>query len=163
MAIDTQLVPSGPALSFLSSLLPYNQLPLASMALNSTANAYLASKSFWGPVTATLDWCEVSSAPTIAIRRLSQGYVTAVLIDCRRSLIQSPLPGQLSVLPLYSGGRKYLLEPRHGRARSIWGGAIGMGGAPAKVSCRVHGTPVFSACNTVHKAEAAERVLRWLG
>lgn len=30
------------------------------MALNTTANALLAAHAFWGPVTATLDWCEVN-------------------------------------------------------------------------------------------------------
>ncbi|KAI1793116.1 alkaline phytoceramidase [Ganoderma leucocontextum] len=30
------------------------------MALNSTATALLAPHAFWGPVTATLDWCEVN-------------------------------------------------------------------------------------------------------
>ncbi|EJF67253.1 alkaline phytoceramidase [Dichomitus squalens LYAD-421 SS1] len=30
------------------------------MALNTTTNALLAGQAFWGPVTATLDWCEVN-------------------------------------------------------------------------------------------------------
>ena len=30
---------------------------------NATAGAFLSSRAFWGPVTATLDWCEVSPNP----------------------------------------------------------------------------------------------------
>ncbi|KAI0800636.1 alkaline phytoceramidase [Fomes fomentarius] len=30
------------------------------MALNATANAFFATQAFWGPVTATLDWCEAN-------------------------------------------------------------------------------------------------------
>lgn len=58
------LFPYG--LSFLSSLslpsLPVTtaqQLPMSAFA-NATAGAFFSSRAFWGPVTATLDWCEVS-------------------------------------------------------------------------------------------------------
>ncbi len=58
------LFPYG--LSLLSSLslprLPVTtaqQLPMSAFA-NATAGAFFSSRAFWGPVTATLDWCEVS-------------------------------------------------------------------------------------------------------
>ena len=58
MASDSSV--DTPALAFLSSLFDPGKLPPAAMALNHSANAFLAGQAFWGPVTATLDWCEVS-------------------------------------------------------------------------------------------------------
>ncbi|KAI0652484.1 alkaline phytoceramidase [Trametes meyenii] len=58
--------PLSSALSFLSSLslpsLPKTstQHPLMSAFANHTAGAFFSSRAFWGPVTATLDWCEAN-------------------------------------------------------------------------------------------------------
>ena len=57
MARDTL---DAPDLSFLSSFSSPADRALAAMAHNASTNAFLASQAFWGPVTATLDWCEVS-------------------------------------------------------------------------------------------------------
>ncbi|KAI0354581.1 alkaline phytoceramidase [Trametes cingulata] len=61
---DSPLV--SPKLSFLSSFslpsLPKTtaQLPAMSAYANATAGAFFSSRAFWGPVTATLDWCEAN-------------------------------------------------------------------------------------------------------
>ncbi|KAI0673761.1 alkaline phytoceramidase [Trametes maxima] len=58
--------PLSSKLSFLSSLslpsLPKTpaQHPLMSAFANHTAGAFFSSRAFWGPVTATLDWCEAN-------------------------------------------------------------------------------------------------------
>ncbi|RPD57100.1 alkaline phytoceramidase [Lentinus tigrinus ALCF2SS1-6] len=58
MASDSTL--DAPALSFFYSLFDPGKLPPAAMAFNHSANPFLAGQAFWGPVTATLDWCEAN-------------------------------------------------------------------------------------------------------
>lgn len=57
----------------------------------------------WGPVTATLDWCEVRLFFMIA--------------GCRLTL---RLAGQLSVLALRRGGVQYVFEPFPHLSIPIW-------------------------------------------
>ncbi|KAI0756269.1 alkaline phytoceramidase [Daedaleopsis nitida] len=58
MAGDSQL--DAPDLSFLPPLSSPADPPFAAMSFNATAHAFTASQAFWGPVTATLDWCEAN-------------------------------------------------------------------------------------------------------
>ena len=71
-----------PALPFLSSSA---NPPLSAMALNTSANTFLAAQAFWGPVTATLDWCEVSGVPAICFAAAPEPGLTR--------LPRAPLPG----------------------------------------------------------------------
>lgn len=133
MSSDPQLDP--PALSFFSSLFPPNNPPLASMAFNHTGSAFLAGQAFWGPVTATLDWCEVSTYTPAC----ESFVMNELCVDLPNSLLPRT-SGQLPVLPLHCRGREHILQPNHRCSCTIWGSAVGVRQTPASVLGRLFGT-----------------------
>ena len=75
---DSQL--NAPAISFLSSVSPPANPSLDDMTLNTTA-AFFAGQAFWGPVTATLDWCEVSILHSTGFLRGPTSVATTTRIE----------------------------------------------------------------------------------
>ena len=103
-------------LSFLSSLslpgLPtttaQHSYPHMAAFANVTAGAFLSSRAFWGPVTATLDWCEVSHSLT-RVPAPSRPRAHFALSHHHRPAFA----GKLSVLALHCRGRQHLLKSIH--------------------------------------------------
>ena len=144
MASDSSV--DTPALAFLSSLFDPGKLPPAAMALNHSANAFLAGQAFWGPVTATLDWCEVSLLCSRARSALPGRRQWPCLLDPRSPSSPLTLPGQLPVLALHCRGRQHRLQPRHRRTRRLWRSPVRLREPAAPVLGRLRGASSFFAC-----------------
>ena len=68
-----QRYPPEGASSFLLPLLFLTAMSVASVLSNSTL-AHVSPLQFWGPVTATLDWCEVCGFVVVPSRSLVRAH-----------------------------------------------------------------------------------------
>lgn len=85
--------------------------------------------AFWGPVTATLDWCEVSVS-------------TPLTCDFRTSevvLIRPACAGKLPVQQIRCRACEYLLKCNNTWVRLLWNKPCATGAVVSKVSHRLDG------------------------